>query len=160
MHEVNDIVYSTLPDSGKIVPLKVIEVQIVKRESSEEVKYKVKVPSKNEKTYCLSKFNSVFNSIEDIKSYLTNNATKAINKMVDEAIELEEKYFVNKEKVNTEEIKLDEEHTDQAVSDVKTLDKEDDYIKVDLGNGQVGKIKPDFAPWLFRINYKCKFNSF
>lgn len=141
MYEVNDIVYSTLPDSGKVVPLKIIEVQILKRENSEEIKYKVKVPSKNEKTYCLSKFNNVFSSIEEIKSYLTNNATKAINKMIDDAIDLETKYFNLNEKINLGEAKIEE----KVLLDVNEKD-EVDYIKVDLGNGQVGKIKPDFEP--------------
>lgn len=141
MYEVNDIVYSTLPDSGKVVPLKIIEVQILKRENSEEIKYKVKVPSKNEKTYCLSKFNNVFSSIEEIKSYLTNNATKAINKMIDDAIDLETKYFNLNEKIKLDEAKIEE----KVLLDVNEKD-EVDYIKVDLGNGQVGKIKPDFEP--------------
>lgn len=141
MYEVNDIIYSTLPDSGKIVPLKIVEVQILKRENSEEVKYKVKVPSKNEKIYCLSKFNTVFSSIQDIKSYLLDNATRAINKMVDDAVELETKYFNLKEKID-----LGESIEDEKTPDAKVVKEEDEgYIKVDLGNGQVGKIKPDFV---------------
>ena len=137
MHEVNDIVYSTLPESGKIVPLKVIEVQILKRENSEEIKYKVKVPSKNEQTYCLSKFNDVFTSIEDIKDYLMNNASKAINKMVEEALSLEERYFEKQKATNTI-LQTDSQNSLEQ-------EKEDEYVKVDLGNGQIGKIKPDFT---------------
>lgn len=142
MYEVNDIIYSTLPESGKIVPLKVVEVQILKRENSEEIKYKVRVPAKSDKTYCLSKFNTTFDSIEEIKSYLIDNATRAINKMVEESNDLETKYFNKKEKIVLDEVKVDE--VNFQVSQLEHSD-EDDYIKVDLGNGQIGKIKPDFV---------------
>lgn len=147
MYEVNDIIYSTLPESGKIVPLKVVEVQILKRENSEEIKYKVRVPSKSDKTYCLSKFNMTFDSIEEIKSYLLDNATRAINKMVEESNDLETKYFNKKEKIVLDEVKVNEVKVDEVTLQGSQLEHsdEDDYIKVDLGNGQIGKIKPDFV---------------
>ena len=134
MYSVGDIVYSTLPDSGKIVPLQIVEIVTIKKiNSGSTTKYKVLLPSKNQKIYDLSKFEKVFTNIEEIKSYLLNNATKFINNMILEANDLENKYFVKKQE---EEEILNKENIE--------CKNDDQYVKIDLGNGQVGRIKPDF----------------
>lgn len=133
MHNVGDIVYSTIPESGKIVPLKIIEIITVKNLEEEKTEYKVVLPTKTFKKLSLSKFNRVFESIDEIKDYLLGNAKNAIENMVDEALDLEERHFHKLQK----EIK-------NKVDENFECKNEPEYVKIDLGDGQVGKIKPDF----------------
>jgi len=131
MYNVGEILYTTLPDSGRIIPIQIVEVINIKSLSEEKTTYKVLIPSKQKKITDLSKFNKVFKNIEDIEDYLLNNAKRAIKNMIDEACDMKIKHF------DKEEIK---ESVDSECTN------EDNYVKIDLGNGQVGKIKPDFIP--------------
>lgn len=133
MYNVGDIVYSTIPESGKIVPLQIVEISIIKKIDSEETQYKVKLPTKTEKIYNLNKFPKVFTSIDDIQEYLLSNAKNAIEQMVFEAEDLEQRYFAQIQRVE----KLNDEVNIECKNEAE-------YVKIDLGNGQIGKIKPDF----------------
>ena len=133
MYNVGDIIYSTIPESGKIVPLQIVEISIIKKIDSEETQYKVKLPTKTEKIYNLNKFPKVFTSINDIQEYLLNNAKNAIEQMVFEAEDLEQRYFAQIQRVE----KLNDEVNIECKNEAE-------YVKIDLGNGQIGKIKPDF----------------
>jgi len=133
MYNVGDIIYSTIPESGKIVPLQVVEISIIKKIDSEETQYKVKLPTRTEKVYNLNKFPKVFTSIDDIQEYLLNNAKNAIEQMVFEAEDLEQRYFAKVLQVE----KLNDEVNIECKNEAE-------YVKIDLGNGQIGKIKPDF----------------
>lgn len=133
MYNVGEIIYSTIPESGKIVPLQVVEISIIKKIDSEETQYKVKLPTRTEKIYNLNKFPEVFTSISDIQDYLLNNAKNAIEQMVFEAEDLEQRYFTKIQSVE----KLNNEVNIECKNEAE-------YVKIDLGNGQIGKIKPDF----------------
>lgn len=133
MYNVGDIIYSTIPESGKIVPLQIVEISIIKKIDSEETQYKVKLPTKTEKIYNLNKFPKVFTSIDDIQEYLLSNAKNAIEQMVFEAEDLEQRYFSKIHRVE----KLNDEVNIECKNEAE-------YVKIDLGNGQIGKIKPDF----------------
>ena len=133
MYNVGEIIYSTIPESGKIVPLQVVEISIIKKIDSEETQYKVKLPTRTEKVYNLNKFPKVFTSIDDIQEYLLNNAKNAIEQMVFEAEDLEQRYFAKIQQVE----KLNDEVNIECKNEAE-------YVKIDLGNGQIGKIKPDF----------------
>lgn len=137
MHNVGEILYTTLPESGRIIPVQIVEVINIKSLSEEKTSYKVLIPSKQKKITDLSKFNKVFKNIEDIEDYLLNNAKRAISNMIDEANDMKIKYF------DKEDVK---ESVDNSNDSNNVCINEDNYVKIDLGNGQVGKIKPDFIP--------------
>lgn len=133
MYNVGDIVYSTIPESGKIVPLQIIEISIIKKIDSEETQYKVKLPTRAEKIYNLNKFPKVFTAMPEIQEYLLSNAKNAIEQMVFEAEDLEQKHFAKIQQVE----RINQEENIVCKS-------EPEYVKIDLGDGQVGKIKPDY----------------
>lgn len=142
MYNVGDVLYTTLPESGRIIPIQVVEVVNIKSISGEKTSYKVMIPSNKNKTTNLDKFNKVFTDLKKIEDYLLNNAKNAIARMIEEASDLNEKYFAS----NDIDEKPAKEDLDESAVESIECKNEDVYVKIDLGNGQIGKIKPDFIP--------------
>lgn len=140
MYNVEDILYVTIPDTEKVIPVMVVEITTIKTVDGENVKYKVALPSDNKKTVFLSKFKNIFKSIEDAKAFLKKNADKAIELIINESIELKNVYFDNQ--------LSDESHDTDSIEDsIKEsieCNNDDGYVKIQLGDGRIGRIKPDF----------------
>ena len=134
MYNVEDILYVIIPDTEKVIPVMVVEITTIKSLNGENIKYKVKLPSENDKTVFLSKFKKVFNSIEDAKLFLKQNADRAIDTIIKESLELKHIYFDTSKEKSIEDI-VDEE---------PECNNDDGYVKIQLGDGRVGRIKPDF----------------
>jgi hypothetical protein len=141
MYEVGQIIYSILEDKYKVVPLRVSEQVITKTLDGETISYKVIVPGKNNKKISLSSVSNVWTNLEDVKLHLIDNANNAINKMLNETNNIQNKYFIEEEKV-IEKV-LDTCINDPNIDTIIKQSPDDSIIKVDLGNGQIGILKTD-----------------
>lgn len=134
MYEVGQILYTILEKKHKVLPLKVVEQVVTKTLEGENIKYTLQLPNNKKTQVSIDKLSNVFVKIEDVKAKLTENANNAIEDMINSSNDLQDKFFSNKNAVEKLNIALDS---------IESINKEpiEDHFKVDLGNGQVGKIK-------------------
>lgn len=137
MYEVGQTVYTILDQQYKVMPLKISEQIITKTLEGEKTVFKAILPGKNDKKVLLSKLTNIWTDLEEVKQHMIDNASTAIDNMLTETVQLQEKYFGAIE----ENIACNEEiNNDTIKSDQQTDNK---IIKVDLGNGQIGNLKID-----------------
>ncbi len=116
MYDVGQVVYALLENKKIIIPIRIIEEITVKNLESEITTYKVLIPNNKKEKVNLDKFDNVFNTIEEASEFMIENAKKAIDELTFKAVELEEKFFKNKEEIDT------------CINDINN-------IKIDLGDG-------------------------
>ena len=129
MYEVGQILYTVIENRQKVYPVKVVEQVVKKTLDGEFVEYTVKIPGSKEKNVSLKKFKKIFDDLEEVNSYLSNNAKSAIDRMIESAKTLQDSYFKEEVDVFKEDIVIDE-----------TCNNENNDVIIDLGNGQKGKI--------------------
>ena len=134
MYEVGQILYTIIDNRQKVYPVKVVEQVVKKTLDGEFVEYTVKIPGAKDKNVSLKKFKKIFNDLEEVNSYLTNNAKSAINRMIESAQTLQSSYF-KEEAILKEPVILKE----NSVNNESCNDENNDVI-IDLGNGQKGKL--------------------
>jgi len=138
-YEVGQILYLTNEKSFKIIPVQVIEE--VTRTTIDGVfkTYHIQFPDNKKTVADIAdiKFNC-FRTEKEVKDYLMDNTRNAIDKLLSTANELKTLCFssVDSNIADDQKEKQDE---------VMQHSVQEDIIKIDLGNGQVGKInKNDF----------------
>lgn len=132
MFKVGQILFTVLKDSSnKIVPIKIVEKTITTDLEKETIDYKVILPFNDSKKILLNKFDIYFNSIDEVETYLLNNAKKSIVKYLQEAKELN--------------LFFEPKVQDDIETEIDKCKKDDEYVIVDMGDGKKAKIKPDFS---------------
>ena len=129
MYEVGQILYTIIENRQKVYPVKIVEQVVKKTLEGEFVEYTVKIPGTKNKNVSLKKFKKIFDDLEEVNSYLTNNAKSAIDRMIESAKNLQDSYFKEEVDILEEETKIDE-----------ACNNENSDVIIDLGNGQTGKI--------------------
>ena len=104
MYKVGQIIYTILEEKYKVVPLKISEQVITKTLDGETISYKVIMPGKSKKKIDLAKISNVWDNIDNVKDHLLKNATFAINSMIEESIDIKNKYFLQEKQINLENI--------------------------------------------------------
>ena len=128
MYEVGQVLYTILEDKKIVIPVKVVEQVITKTISGENVDYKFQLPNTKEQKVSQEKFLNLYNSLNEAEEYLLNNAKSAIEKMMFDAMSLEEKFFeVKKEVIENNNIDV-------------TCKEDNNSVKIDLGDGQMANI--------------------
>tara|TARA_B100000945_G_C20130377_1_gene479112 strand:+ start:232 stop:669 length:438 start_codon:yes stop_codon:yes gene_type:complete len=130
MYNVGQILYTILENKHKVLPVKVVEQVVTKTLEGETTKYTLELPNSKKTNISIEKLNNIYTSIEDVKDKLTENANSAISNMIYTSKNLEKKFFKEKEVIDI----LPE------VNNIKVNKSSEDIIKVDLGDGQIGKI--------------------
>jgi len=125
-YEVGQILYTTSKNSFKIIPIQVVEEVVRTTINGTEKTYMVCFPDLNKTTVDIKKIKGeVFKTSSSVENYLMDNTRTAIKELIKEAeIIKSEAFGVVKPKI--------EENVQQ--------NEAGDIIKVDLGNGQVGRI--------------------
>ena len=138
-----------IADASKVVPIQVVEEVIRTTLNGKEKTYIVKFPDKKGTTADIKKVKGeLFNSKEEVKEDMINNAKVAIEQMVAIADEMSinifnaSSYDSPDEGDATHELVALEESTEENKTKVQQ-DKDDGIIRVDLGNGKFGKINVD-----------------
>ena len=127
-------------DASKVVPVQVVEEVVRTTLNGREKTYIVKFPDKKETTADISKVKSkIFESKELVRSYMLENATQAIEKMVEDAANISMDVFSDVVEMQLE--MLNSEKTESMIPEKKVQQgTEPSIITVDLGNGNFGKL--------------------
>lgn len=131
MYNVGQVLYTILENKHKVLPVKVVEQVVTKTLDGETIKYTLELPNSKKTNISIEKLSNIYTSIEEVKDKLTENANSAISNMIYTSRSLEEKFFKEKEIIDS----LQEVKNIEANKNLK-----EDIIKVDLGDGQIGKI--------------------
>ena len=131
-----------IADASKVVPIQVVEEVIRTTLEGKEKTYIVKFPDKKETTADIKKIKGkLFNSRNEVKTFMIDNAKTAIAQMLEHA----ESMSINIFNSHPEEVRLKEEVLDADEGTNTKIEKvqpveDDGIIRVDLGNGKFGKI--------------------
>lgn len=129
-YEVGQILYTIIKEKQLIVPVKVIEQIITKNLESEKIEYKVLLPNSKNQKVSLSKFENVFEDIDKVNDYLLDKAKTSIEKMSEDALELELDFFPSNKSIDkTNECKNE-----------KVDNKINGHQKITLDDGTVANI--------------------
>jgi len=131
-----------IADASKVVPIQVVEEVIRTTLEGKEKTYIVKFPDKKETTADIKKIKGkLFNSRNEVKTFMIDNAKTAIAQMLEHAESMSINIFnSHPEEVQLKEAVLDfKEPTDTKIEKVQPVET-DGIIRVDLGNGKFGKI--------------------
>lgn len=129
-YKVGQILYSILEEKKVIIPIKVIEEITIKNEEGEQTNYKVALPNSKNQKVKISVFKKVFLDLDEVSDYLVGNAKNAIEKMVEDAIYLEEDYF----KVSKDNNQLE---VDKSSIENNACNNEENNVKIDIEDGKV-----------------------
>ena len=139
-YKVGQVIYAIIEEKHMIIPVKVIEQIVIKNLDGEQTDYKVMLPNKKSQKVSIDKFNLLFNDLDEVSEYLVENAKKSIDKMIESAIEVEDKYFVSK--VKSKEVSFIDDINACKIDNEKNIIN-GNSIKVDLGDGQIANISQD-----------------
>ena len=138
-----------IADASKVVPIQVVEEVIRTTLAGKEKTYIVKFPDKKGTTVDIKKVKGeLFQSKDEVKEYMIDNAKSAIEQMVSLAEEMSINIF-NASSYDTTVQEETEQELVMLESDVGEKEEEvqqpedDGIIRVDLGNGKFGKINVD-----------------
>lgn len=135
-YTVGQIIYSILQEKQIIIPLKVVEEITIKNEQGEQTNYKVMLPNSKNKKVKTDMFESLFVDLDEVSSYMIENTKKAIDKMIEDAIYLEEDYFKKNKDKDTSSAK---ENIDENIA----CNNEINSVKINLGDGKVANFNID-----------------
>lgn len=133
MYEVGQVLYTILTEKQVVVPVKVVEQVTTKTLEGEETNYKLLLPNAKQQKVDFSRFDNIYSDISEIESNLIDNAKKAIEKMLYDAITLEENFF---KKENSKEV-------EKQIVETSTCNNDEVKVKIDLGDGIVANINKE-----------------
>ena len=81
--EVGQILFLLPKKENKIVPVRVVEIVVRKKLNDQSVEYIVEIPNKNRDTTSLSELDAMtFTSDRELRDYMVQNSTSAIEQMI------------------------------------------------------------------------------
>ena len=132
-YAVGQIIYLLSKKDIKVFPALVVEEIKRKTIDKEHVSYVIRLPDKDMSEVILEEIDAeIFVSLKDLEKKMVKNAKDQILSLLSKAENISEIFLDEKEK-EKEKVKAIQESTSE-----KNLG---DVAKVDLGNGQVGRIK-------------------
>ena len=125
-YEVGQILYMTSEKSLKIIPVQIVEEVIRTTISGKEKTYMLKFPDKAGTIVDINDISgNLFKDESSVEEHLIENTRSAIKKLLHNANSLKSEMFSK----------------DSKKKEIVTQQEDDDMIRVDLGNGQIGKMK-------------------
>lgn len=139
-HKVGQILF--IIGNNNVVPIQVVEEVVRTTLEGVQKTYMVQFPDKSKTTADIAGIKGlVFKEYEEVRVHMTENANKAINKMIDDCLLLSNKVFNPKIKINKKTEEKDKSLVKDSEDQKMQLDAiESNMLTIDLGNGQIGKI--------------------
>tara|TARA_R110000782_G_scaffold41811_1_gene95491 strand:- start:329 stop:793 length:465 start_codon:yes stop_codon:yes gene_type:complete len=141
IYRVGQILF-LIADASKVVPIQVVEEVIRTTLEGKEKTYIIKFPDKKATVADIKKIKGqLFNSQDEVKVFMLQNAQNAIEQMVSQAAEMSINIF-NSHPVLAQIKENDLDFKDAADGKIEKVQPNEDegIIRVDLGNGKFGKI--------------------
>lgn len=139
-YKVGQILYLIGESSTRIVPIQVIEEVVRTTVNGTEKTYTVQMPDKKKTSVDIKKIKGVlFETKEALRKHMLTNATVAIDTMISDCNILVDSIFKKIEKKQQDKVQTKKKLSiDENSVQYQT---QDDIIKVELGNGEVGTFK-------------------
>jgi len=132
-YHVGQIIYLKVAKSTKILPAQICEEVVTRTLSGQKVTYHCKLPGQEE-SFELSELDaSIYTDVEALRSELLQNASDGINRIINAAKNMAKQQFSPGPEVITSNT-MENTIVNETLSD-------EDVIRVDLGNGQVGILR-------------------
>jgi len=146
-YQVGQILF-LITDSTKVIPIQVFEEVTRTTLSGKEKTYIIKLPDKKSTSIDIKKIKGkLFNNKNDVKAFMLTNAQNAINHMLSEAEDVSHNVFGGAVRGDSKLAVAEKQgkpkiHIEKKLEIPKKVQQEEkeDIIKVDLGNGTIGKI--------------------
>ena len=143
-YEVGEIFYLVGSENIKIIPFRVVEEITRTTLEGVEKSYIVELPDKANTRVDVSRLKgNIFKDLHSLKLYMIDNASKAIEGMAFNAMQISEKVFkVDAIRKLAEDIISKEKSTLPLNESINVQNKnKEDIIKVDIGNGVIANMK-------------------
>ena len=131
-YTVGKILYVISKKSKSVIPVQVVEEVTRKTVTGESISYVVMLPGSNTEQVALEKLDAkIFSSVDDVRRDMVENATNAIEKIIQKSLDLASESFkeVTVEKDDSREVVI------PMIDPVTVGQNEDERVHVDLGNG-------------------------
>ena len=142
-YQVGQVLF-LIGESNKVIPIQVVEEVIRTTLDGKEKTYIIKLPDKKETTVDIKKLKGdLFIGKKEVREFMIKNASDAINAMINDAENVANTLFSFVPREEPEPLQSVEENnivTPELLPEKVQQEKEDDIIKVDLGNGKFGKM--------------------
>jgi len=144
-YKVGQILFVISEKTTKIIPVQIVEEVVRTTIEGKEKTYTIMLPDKEAtKVDIKSIKGELFTTWQSLRAKMVNNATKAIDSMVSSAIDISQEVFdvdiSKQEPVKKSKLEV---IIPETVEQNVQLNKEEDIIRVDLGNGMVGNMSVD-----------------
>jgi hypothetical protein len=131
MYKIGQVLHLVLQNKMKILPVQVVEEITKKTFGGEKTQYFVSTPDKSKEPINLDDFDGqVFKNLDEVRSFLLENITQNINKMIHRSAQIAKECF------EVTEVSENENFTFPLNST-----SEEETIQVDLGEGKVGNLR-------------------
>jgi hypothetical protein len=132
-YHVGQIIYLKIAKSTKILPAQICEEVVTKTLAGQRVTYHCKLPGQEE-SFELSELDaSIYTDVEALRSELLQNASDGINRIINSAKNMAQQQFPPGPEVIISNA-MENSIATENLSD-------ENVIRVDLGNGQVGILR-------------------
>lgn len=131
-YKVGQILYTILKDRQIVIPIQVIEQITVKDLESERTNYKVLLPNKKSQKINIERLENVFLDLDEVSEYILSRTKESVDKMVEDAINLEDTFFNSKVNKDIDIACINENN--------KVKINGNNKLKIHLENGQVANI--------------------
>ena len=131
-YKVGQILYTILKDRQIVIPIQVIEQITVKDLESEKTNYKVLLPNKKSQKINIERLENVFLDLDEVTEYILSRTKESVDKMVEDAINLEDTFFNSKTNKDIDIACINENN--------KVIINGNNKLKINLENGQVANI--------------------
>ena len=131
-YKVGQILYTILKDRQIVMPIQVIEQITIKDLESERTNYKVLLPNKKSQKINIERLENVFLDLDEVTEYILSRTKESVDKMVEDAINLEDTFFNSKVSKDIDIACINENN--------KVIINGNNKLKINLENGQVANI--------------------
>jgi len=131
-YKVGQILYTILKDRQIVIPIQVIEQITVKDLESEKTNYKVLLPNKKSQKINIERLENVFLDLDEVSEYILSRTKESVDKMVEDAINLEDTFFNAKVNKDIDIACINENN--------KVKINGNNKLQINLENGQVANI--------------------
>ena len=158
-YKVGQILYLIGQKTTKIIPVQIVEEVVRTTIAGKEKTYTVMLPDEKQTKIDIKDIKgNLHETWQSLRTTMLSNATAAIDKMVSRAINISENVFnaVQEDELDIVETSMPVDEILPSTSDYNTNipkipnlndhvqpKKNDDIIKVDLGNGMIGKMSAE-----------------
>ncbi len=132
-YHVGQIIYLRVSKSTKILPAQICEEVVTRTLAGQKVSYFCRLPGQEDSFDIAELDATIYTDPEKLRSELIQNASEGINKIVNNAKLIAQKQFSPGPEVITSDLVEDHQRVNNAL--------DEDVIRVDLGNGQVGILR-------------------